>query len=157
MQELKDKLVVLRKNNNWTQDELAEKLNVSSQAVSKWENGISIPDIQILKQLSNLYNVSLDVLLKDENDLVFLSDEKEDISKKILNINVLSSEKDKVSINLPCSVIKILTANGKKISNNKALETIDFDEIINLVSNGVCGKIIEVDSKDGDHVEINVK
>ena len=53
----------LRKDNNLTQDELAKKLGVTYQAVSKWENGKSIPDIAILKTISLLFNVNIDELL----------------------------------------------------------------------------------------------
>ena len=45
----------LRKKKNMTQSELAEKLSVTSQAVSKWENGRGIPDIELLKQMSELF------------------------------------------------------------------------------------------------------
>ena len=54
----------LRKDNNLTQDELAKKLGVTYQAVSKWENGKSIPDIAILKTISELFNVNIDELLE---------------------------------------------------------------------------------------------
>ena len=53
----------LRKNNNLTQQELAEKLSVTYQAVSKWENGKSIPDISTLKLISELFNVNIEELL----------------------------------------------------------------------------------------------
>ena len=53
----------LRKKKNMTQSELAEKLSVTSQAVSKWENGRGIPDIELLKQMSELFQVDLETLL----------------------------------------------------------------------------------------------
>ena len=60
-----DKLIDLRKKNGWSQEELAEKLNVSRQAVSKWEGAQSIPDMARIIQLSELFGVSTDYLLKD--------------------------------------------------------------------------------------------
>ena len=54
----------LRIDNSLTQDELAKKLGVTYQAVSKWENGKSIPDIAILKTISELFNVNIDELLE---------------------------------------------------------------------------------------------
>ena len=60
-----DKLVDLRKKNGWSQEELAEKLNVSRQAVSKWEGAQSVPDMARIIQLSELFGVSTDYLLKD--------------------------------------------------------------------------------------------
>ena len=60
-----DKLIDLRKKNGWSQEELAEKLNVSRQAVSKWEGAQSISDMTRIIQLSELFGVSTDYLLKD--------------------------------------------------------------------------------------------
>ena len=60
-----DKLIDLRKKSGWSQEELAEKLNVSRQAVSKWEGAQSIPDMSRIIQLSELFGVSTDYLLKD--------------------------------------------------------------------------------------------
>ena len=54
----------LRKQHNMTQDELAEKLNVSSQAVSKWENGRNMPDITLLVDIADCFNMTVDELLK---------------------------------------------------------------------------------------------
>ena len=75
----------LRKANNLTQDELAKKLGVTYQAVSKWENGKSIPDIAILKDISTLFNVNIDELLEGNVK------EKKKLNKKIfIPITVLS-------------------------------------------------------------------
>ena len=57
MATLGNRIALYRKQNNYTQEELASKLNVSSQAVSKWENDLSIPDISLLIDLANLFNV----------------------------------------------------------------------------------------------------
>lgn len=61
-----DKLIHLRKKNGWSQEELAEKMNVSRQAVSKWESAQSIPDLAKILQLSELFCVTTDYLLKDD-------------------------------------------------------------------------------------------
>lgn len=63
---LADKIIRLRKKNGWSQEELAEKMNVSRQAVSKWESAQSIPDLQKILQMANLFGVTTDYLLKDE-------------------------------------------------------------------------------------------
>ena len=68
-----DKLVDLRKKSGWSQEELAEKLNVSRQAVSKWESAQSVPDMGRIVQLSDLFGVSTDYLLKDELEQAELS------------------------------------------------------------------------------------
>lgn len=61
-----DKLIQLRKKNGWSQEELADQMHVTRQSVSKWEGAQSIPDMEKLIQLSRIFNVSLDYLLKDE-------------------------------------------------------------------------------------------
>ena len=61
-----DKLIALRKKSGWSQEELAEKLGVTRQSVSKWEGAQSVPDIDKILQLSHLFGVTTDYLLKDE-------------------------------------------------------------------------------------------
>ncbi len=63
---LADKIIELRKKNGWSQEELAEKLEVSRQAVSKWESAQSVPDMNRIIMLSKVFGVSTDYLLKDE-------------------------------------------------------------------------------------------
>ena len=63
---LADKIMEERKKNGWSQEELADKLSVSRQAVSKWESAQSVPDLQRVIQLAEIFNVSTDYLLKDE-------------------------------------------------------------------------------------------
>ena len=63
---LADKIINLRKKAGWSQDELASKLNVTRQSVSKWEGAQSIPDMERIVQMSRLFGVTTDYLLKDE-------------------------------------------------------------------------------------------
>lgn len=63
-----DKLQKIRKENNITQEELADKLGVSRQAVSKWESGMAYPDTEKLIQISKIFNISLDELINDSKD-----------------------------------------------------------------------------------------
>ena len=63
---LADKIITLRKKAGWSQQELADQLNVSRQSVSKWEGAQSIPDIGKIIQMSQLFGVTTDYLLKDE-------------------------------------------------------------------------------------------
>ena len=67
---LADKIIKERKRLGLSQEELAEKMNVSRQAVSKWEGGQSIPEIEKILQLSSLFGVTTDYLLKDEIEAV---------------------------------------------------------------------------------------
>lgn len=63
---LPDKVTALRKAQGWSQEDFAEKLNVSRQAVSRWENGTALPDAQNILQISKLFNVTTDYLLNDD-------------------------------------------------------------------------------------------
>lgn len=64
---LSEKLYTLRKKSGLSQEQLAEQLNVSRQAISKWESGTSIPESDKLISISNYFNVSLDYLMKEDN------------------------------------------------------------------------------------------
>ncbi len=63
---LADKIIDLRKKSGWSQEELAEKLGVSRQSISKWEGAQSVPDMNKILKLSEVFGVSTDYLLKDE-------------------------------------------------------------------------------------------
>ncbi len=63
---LADKIMTLRKKNGWSQEELAEKMNVSRQSVSKWEGAQSVPDLDKILLLGQIFGVSTDYLLKDD-------------------------------------------------------------------------------------------
>ena len=63
---LADKIILLRKRKGWSQEELAEQLNVTRQSVSKWEGAQSVPDIPKIIQMSEIFGVTTDYLLKDE-------------------------------------------------------------------------------------------
>ena len=62
---LEEKIALLRKKNGWSQEELAFRLDVSRQAVSKWEMGTSLPDLDNVLKMSELFSCSTDYLLKD--------------------------------------------------------------------------------------------
>ena len=70
--EFKEKLQLLRTNMKLSQEELANRLDISRQSITKWENGQSFPDIQNLIQLSEIFKVSIDRLVK-ENDICTIS------------------------------------------------------------------------------------
>ncbi len=151
----------LRKQANLTQEEVATKLNITFQAVSKWENDISAPDISVLNELSDILGVTLDELLGKQptTQYVPVADRK-DIGKMFLHIKANSSDGDKVNVNLPLAVVKVFLDSGANIpvsTGNINLANIDFKQIYSLVENGVVGKLIDVESADGDHVEIWVE
>lgn len=65
---LGEKIMELRKRSGWSQEELAGKLNVSRQSVSKWESAMSVPELDKILQLSEIFEVSTDYLLKDDKE-----------------------------------------------------------------------------------------
>ena len=84
---LADKIIKMRKKNGWSQEELADRMNVSRQAVSKWESAQTIPDLEKILQLSTLFGVTTDYLLKDEiEDEEFTSDPSSDTTVKRISI-----------------------------------------------------------------------
>lgn len=154
----------LRKAQGLTQEELGDKVNISSQAVSKWENDLSSPDISILVKLAGILGVSLDVLLGNEeekdNPIVVPKEIRKDVSQLIFKIQVDSHEGDKVRINLPVSIIKIAVDSKMGLPNingNEALEDIDWNQLFALIDQGVIGKLVEIESSDGDIVTIVVE
>ena len=79
---LSEKIIQLRKSNGWSQEDLAEKLNVSRQAISRWEGATAQPDATNILQISKLFGVTTDYLLNDEyesdNDLPKVKEVKSD-------------------------------------------------------------------------------
>lgn len=88
---LADKIAELRKKNSWSQEELAGQLGVSRQSVSKWESASSIPDLDKILKMSEIFGVSTDYLLKDSNepeDEVFTHAAPDMISDQVNDCNV---------------------------------------------------------------------
>lgn len=66
--ELKDKLQLLRKQNGYSQEQLADKIGIARQTISKWETGQAVPELNGLIQLSKLYGVTIDRIVKDNDE-----------------------------------------------------------------------------------------
>ena len=154
----------IRKEKGFTQNEIADKVGVTSQAVSKWEKDLASPDIDILLKLSEIFDISVDELLGKETKKTVLNDKpsKKDIDKMIFKIIVTSADGDKVNVNLPLALVKaLMDKDSGKInivsSKNDALQNVDFREILSLVEQGVIGELLSADSADGDKVSIVVE
>lgn len=106
-----DLIYKLRVENNLTQKELATKLLVTSQAVSKWENGRGIPDIEMLQKLSEIFNIDIKELLKGEIDNKETYDKKK--KNKLICLIVLG-----IVFLISCIfiLVKMFTINDFKIS-----------------------------------------
>ena len=160
-----------RKKKNLKQDELAEMLGVSPQAVSKWENDLSCPDISLLPELSRILGISIDELVQGKKEepivTVLPKEERKDIDKMMLRIIVESKNGDHVRVNLPMALVKVALETGMTMPkvnakiNEKlgedALSGIDFTQILKMVELGAIGNLVEVESGDGDTVKIFVE
>lgn len=83
---LYEKIIKLRKSNGWSQEELAEKLDLSRQAISRWENGTALPDANNILQLSKIFGVASDYLLNedysDDGDIPCVKEAKKELDSK---------------------------------------------------------------------------
>lgn len=153
----------MRRAAGLTQEALAEQLGVSSQAVSKWENDLSCPDISLLPELARALGCTTDELLTGKTNEVRVVPvaQRKNIDNLVLRIKVDSGEGDKIRINLPIGLIRALSGTGTDIaaqfSGMDALKGIDLEKILQLVENGTVGKIVEIETADGDMVEIVVE
>ena len=151
------RIAYYRKKASLTQEELAEKCSVTPQAVSKWENDISAPDISLFPVLAKLFNVTCDELLGVQTETPkVVPEEMVDLSKVLLKLKIISHDGDIVNLNLPVQVAEPFIKNAK-ISGSDILQSIDFAQIIGLVKSGAVGKLLEINSADGDIVEICVE
>ena len=156
------KIASLRKAKGLTQEELSERLEVSPQAVSKWENDLSCPDIMLLPKIAEVFGVTVDELLSNspKKETVMLpANQRKSIDDLVLRILVNSSNGDKVRVNLPMPLIKLGLEIGMRIpqiGTNESLRDIDFEQLFKLVENGVVGKLVEIEGNNGDMVEIVV-
>ena len=160
------RIAALRREKGLKQDELAEKLGVSAQAVSKWENDQTCPDISLLPLLAKTLGVTVDELLSGKQEgapavQIVPANERKDIKDMVLRIVVSSAENDNVRVNIPLSLVKVGVDAGLNMaqitSGNESLRKIDLGKILELVEQGVIGNLVEVESADGDTVRVFVE
>lgn len=159
------RIAALRREKEWKQDELAEKLGVSPQAVSKWENAQTCPDISLLPLLAKILGVSVDELLtgkKEEAPAVRMlpENERKDIGDMMLRIVATSANGDVARVNLPLAIIEVAMDSGlnlSQFSGNEALKNIDLSRIMNMVRQGAIGNLVEVEGADGDRAQVFVE
>lgn len=81
---LEEKLQLLRKQNGYSQEQLADKLGIARQTISKWENGQAVPELNGLILLSELYGVTIDRLVKDDDICNILLNKKADLDTNLI-------------------------------------------------------------------------
>ncbi len=160
METLGKRISALRKEKGLTQEALAGCLDVSPQAVSKWENDQACPDIGMLPKLAMVLDTSVDTLLSGEEKpavQVLPPEKRKNIQDMMLRIMVDSADGDRVRVNLPLSMVQVALDSGMDIQGINGMGNIDWNQIMALISQGVVGNLVEVDSADGDTVRIFVE
>lgn len=159
------RIAYFRKEKSLTQEGLAQLMNVSAQAVSKWENDQTCPDISLLPQLAKILGVTVDELLcgKQEQQTavqMLPQEEQKSIADMMLRITMDSAEGDKVRVNLPLALIQIALDCGMEVPQvtaNEAMKQIDWRQVMTLVSHGVIGDLVEVEDAEGTVVRVFVE
>lgn len=159
------RIAALRRERELKQDELAEKLGVSPQAVSKWENDQTCPDISLLPLLAEILGVSVDELLSGKKEEVpavrmLPENERKDIKDMMLRIVATSADGETARVNLPLAIIEVAMDSGlsmSQVSGNGALKNIDLNKIMDMVRQGAIGNLVQVESADGDKIQIFVE
>ena len=158
------RIATLRKQKDLRQDDIAQLLDVSPQAVSKWENDQTCPDIGLLPKLAKILGVTTDELLSGKRELQEVKlvppEERKDIQDMLLRIMVDSADGDKVRVNLPMALVQVAMDMGMEmpqLSGKETLKNIDLNQILELVRQGAVGNLVEVESSDGDIVRIFVE
>ena len=160
-----NRIAKFRKEKNKTQEELANLLGVSSQAVSKWENDASCPDISLLPQLCEVLGITADELLTGKNNEVRMlpPEQRKPFDQLVMRVIVNSAGGDKVRVNLPMPMIKVCMEIGMNMLPNmggeqaELFKNVDMSKLVQMVELGMTGKLVEVESADGDTVEILVE
>ena len=152
------RLLKLRKKKNLTQEAIAKKLNMSPQAISKWENDVSLPDISVLIELSEILDVSVDELLgKEKTKTLFVSNNKDD---NLMVKLIIDTNGTKVNLNLPIDFIKTCLKNNQTIplmNSNNGASNINFSQLLEQIEMGVRGEVLSISLDDGTIIKIIVE
>lgn len=160
-----NRITKYRKEKGFTQEALAEILGVSSQAVSKWENDISCPDIGLLPQLCKTLGITADELLTGNSATVRMLPEQErkSLEELTFRVRINSVAGDKVRVNLPMTLVKLCMEIGVDVVPNlsgdhaEMLRSIDMKKVVEMVEKGLIGKLVEIESAEGDTIEVVVE
>ena len=152
-------IAYLRKVKGITQENLAERLQVSAQAVSKWENNISCPDIMLLKPIATLLGVTVDQLLSDKIPQHL---QRTQVIDKILRIDFIDSQ-DNISLSIPLEKLDELSKNEKVRnkpflhSESGLLKKINFCWLKEYIASANVGTFLQMSSEDGTEVKISIE
>lgn len=148
------RIQALRKEQSLTQEALAERMGVTPQAISKWENDLSCPDILSLPQLARELHVTVDTLLTGESSAPAAPEKKPE--ELIVRI-AFTAEGTHACLNLPFTVFRLgamydlisftISVNEGDIDAEKiakAMAGVDFKQIVRLIESGVTGTLVDI-------------
>lgn len=170
---LGENIAALRKNRGFTQEELAKRLGVSPQAVSKWENGTACPDIALLPEIADIFSVTVDDLMRAPAERLISNENKqgkdEDAGDKTstdfkdckpcgfeakkVNISIIQPNGKPVNVKLPFNLVK----TGMKIGSIYGLPQNLFNSVAEAISSEEIGEILSLDGENGEKITITIE
>lgn len=161
------RIQALRKQQSLTQEALAEQMGVSPQAVSKWENDLSCPDVQSLPRLAQQLDVSIDTLLTGSAPAAAPAQPVKKPEELIVRMAIQEDDGTRVCVNLPFIVFRLSALHGMlsvtytptdgaekvELGAMAALSGLDLPTIARMIESGVTGKIVDIDN-DGEKLTI---
>ncbi len=168
MKTIGENIAAFRKEKQLTQEELAEKMAVTPQAVSKWECDSSYPDVTVMQQLARVLGVKVDEILNGRQEIPVLKQaEPEKIDRRILSIHVAADNSNtSVKARFPVSMVNTLLSNGLLAKllfdtddDDDADEKAEVEKTLQMlrsfIEEGVTGPLMQVNTS-GTHVSIEV-
>lgn len=155
-------IAALRKKKGITQEELANALSVSAQAVSKWENNSSCPDVSLLTDIADYFGVTVDALLRSGAEEITCADVSEPDNnvaavrggKRHVRIKVTQPNGKETNVKVPFGVVKM----GLRVGNMFGLQKDVADKIDALLNDpAMAADILDVDGENGEHVTISIE
>lgn len=153
------RIMLLRRRRGMTQEHLSGALGVSPQAVSKWENDQSAPDIALLVRLADILETTTDYLLSgDKEPKVTWDPDEEGQRVKTIRLEITGRDGRITNIRIPFAMCKVMGSLTLNITDSNTgaekLSMEDFGKLLFLAGHGVMGLLMEVDSGDGELVRI---
>ncbi len=136
-----NRITKYRKAQGLTQEELATKLGLSSQAISKWECDTSCPDISLLPDLCKELGITADELLTGNSN----------------EVKLVPSEQRKKLEDLTLRILEMGVEITPGVNSCDALKNMDWSQIVTMAEKGAIGKIVEMETGDGDTIEVVIE
>lgn len=170
---LGENIAALRKNRGLTQEELAKRLGVSPQAVSKWENETACPDIALLPEIADIFSVTVDDLMRapaerlvsdesnkekdesaaDKSEPDFNDDKQLGTEAKKVSISIIQQNGKPVNLKLPFKLVK----TGLKIGSVYGLPKNFYNAVAEAISSEKIGEILSLDGENGEKITITIE